>query len=319
MKCELCLEPMSIKKKSISIICGLILSAVFISCANQTEPKVEAQNNSNVRQATAESNHKSNTKPENKNELATESNAKSDKPIIKPSDINRELLDKKKANPKISAKELADYGNELIKKKGYNFSFYTCEIAEANKSAEDFSDTYRPFDYKLEDLTGRKITFQIMAKNFGHPCGCDFEIPVFQVSKTEMTVLADDQPLRLKRPKGFYLEEVELVDKSLKKSIRKWYKPFDIAPFGISKDGTKIYIETGYDDGMEGNGFINDLVLEISEDGTFQLVERNNSNIIANGEELKNFPKDPENSYLGYTRFKDGDKTYFIKFSYPCT
>jgi len=121
-----------IMKNSITTICGLILSAGLISCANRAEQKVEAQNNSNVRQTNAESNYKSDAELENKDKSADKSNAKGDKPIIKPSDIVGELLERKKANPKISAKELAAYGNELVKNKGYDYDFLTCEIQEAN-------------------------------------------------------------------------------------------------------------------------------------------------------------------------------------------
>jgi hypothetical protein len=236
-------------------------------------------------------------------------------PVIKPSEVIRDLLEKKKQNSKISAKELADYGNELIKNKGYDFSFYACDIAEANKqipAEELYNDSYKAYKYQLKDIGGKTTTYQIMNKFYEIPCGCGFEIPIFQISDQAMTVKTDGGQVKLMRPEKFGLDEVELVDKSLKKTLRKWYMPSDNIPFGISKDGTKIYIDTGYDDYL-----INELVLEISENGTVRVVPRNDPNILSRGKELKGYPK--IGSEISYMSFNFGNKSHIVKFSYPCT
>lgn len=236
--------------------------------------------------------------------------------VIKPSEISEKLKKKKEDNPQISTTELVKFGNNLIETYGYDFSFYTCVIAEANKTSEatDYSETFTPFDYELKDLKGKKLSFQIMSKEWGHPCGCNFEIPVLKANEKEITVIANGKPYELQRPKDFYLEEVELVDKNLKKTLRKWFNAFDMPPVGISIDGTKIYVGTGYD-----NFDIQNILLEISENGKFQFVSYDNSNIIKNGERILDFPKDPNNSYLGYLNFKSGNKSYILKYSNPCT
>lgn len=237
-------------------------------------------------------------------------------PVIRPSGTD-ELVKRKRAEPNISPEKLAAYGNALITEKGYDFSFSTCEIAEANKQA--FEDqlsgrSNQRFRYELKRTDGKSETFQIIDTGYDHPCGCGFDFPIFEVSDKEMTVLADDKPIRVRRPKDFVLDEVELVDSTLKKSLRKWQMPADNVPIGISKDGTKIYVDTGYDDNL-----MEDLVLEVAANGVVRYVPRNDPNIISNGKELKDFPKEPNNAYLGFMRFTAEGKSYTIKYSHPCT
>ncbi len=296
------------KPISFFIFSSLFLSFCLNSCNAKQDTKAELVENDDSGQITSNQN----PLPINDKLLNVFIN-QNNKPTIKPSNVIEDLLEKKKENPKISAKELSEFGNQLIKKDGYNFSFNVYEIAEINNinEGDNYSETFRPFNYKLENLKGEKITFQIMNKIFGHPCGCVFDIPVAQLSNSEITVIADKNQVKLKRPKEFYSEEIELVDKTLKKKIRNWSIPSEllvgeVANFGISKDGTKIYFHTE----------VEELDLEIFEDGTFKLVTTDNENKISKGEELKDFPKDSQNDYLGYKQFSNG---FIVKFSYPCT
>lgn len=114
----------------------------------------------------------------------------------------------------------------------------------------------------------------------------------------------------------FLTEEFVLVDKGLRKSIRNWAAPIDATPFGISADGEKLYFEYEFGDNEYENGLhINELAIEISEDGTIQFIESNNSGIIK-GKELKGYPRTGE---ISYRQFNVGNKSYIVKFSYPCT
>ncbi len=296
------------KTISISLFYSLFLLFCLNSCDAKQETNGEIQKNNKSAQFISNQNSFT-TNDKTQNEIIYQSNI----PVIKPSKVIEYLFDKKKENPKISANQLSALGNELIKKDGYNFSFNACEIAEANNvnEGDSYSETFRPFNYKLENKKGEKINYQIMNKSFGHPCGCVFGIPITQLSNLEMTVIADKNQVKLKRPKEFYSEEIDLVDKTLKKKIRNWSIPSElligeIANFGISKDGMKIYFHTE----------IKELDLEIFEDGTFKLVTTDNEDKISKGKELKDFPKDPQNDYPGYKRFTNG---FIVKFSYPCT
>ena len=236
---------------------------------------------------------------------------------ITPSTIVEDITARKRQIPHISAQELADYGNSLIKRQGLNFDFLTCDIAETNNQKSESNDKFIPYKYKLKDRNGKAQTYQIMNKNFGHPCGCTFDIPVYQISEKEMIVRVDGIPTALQRPKEFVLDEAELVDETLKKTIRRWYLPLDVVPFGISQDGTKIYVDLDHGEGHESPNEL--IALEIAENGVFQFVPRNNPNLLKNGVNLENFPKNPNNDYLGYTRFNSGKTNYIVKFSYPCT
>ncbi len=130
-------------------------------------------------------------------EKAADEFASQNKPIITPSDATKKLESIKQSNPKISSRELAKYGNDLINQTGFDFSFYTCEIAEVNEEKGERYDGENliPFDYPFEDLSGKNRTFQIMSKDNGHPCDCVYEIPLTKAAKNELTIIADGKPI----------------------------------------------------------------------------------------------------------------------------
>lgn len=293
------------QKNLIFITCGLLLSSCAVSCLNQSEQKTETQHIADSEQV----------KSANANNPIDKSNLQSEKSITKPSNVIEILKERKRQNPKISPKELADYGNELAEKQGYNYIFENCKLAEqAEKEAEQNTenvdyDTLKPYDYKMTDVKGSQIAFQFMNKDFGHPCFCVIDVPTLKVNRQTMTVIADGKAIELKRPEEFYLEEFVLVDKTLKKEIRKWLVPIDATPLGISDNGKNIYFEYSTDEHFE------DLTYEISEDGTIQFVAKNDKKI-NKGKELKGYPNYSE---ISYRQFNTNNKNYIVKFSYPCT
>lgn len=240
-------------------------------------------------------------------------------PTIKPNKLIEQLHKKKKDNPNISSKELADYGNEIAKTQGIDFTFENCKLArQYEKTLGTNPSSKRSYDNKLKDLVGKEMDFKIAGgeNDFLHPCFCVIDIPILKVNDRAMTIIADGKPFEAARPEEFYTEEFVLVDKTLKKSIRTWSTPIDATPFGISEDGKKIYYEFDFGDNeYESELQINDLVTEISERGEIKLVARDDAGIIK-GKELKGYPTYSEISYRKFTR---GGKSYIVKFSYPCT
>ncbi|HEX8370995.1 MAG TPA: hypothetical protein VF604_20795 [Pyrinomonadaceae bacterium] len=236
--------------------------------------------------------------------------------VIKPSLVVQEIYAKKQKNPQMPVVALAAYGNALIKNKGLDFSILDCAIAEANgKNGDDgyVGEAYVPFKYGLEDLSGKKISFQIMSRDWNYPCGCNFEVPVRQVNHHNWTVFAGNRQTTLKRPKDFYFEEVKLVDnKTFKKTVKSWYKPMDNEPVGISFDGTKIYVDLSYDEEIN-------LWLEISDDGTFRIVPKNTPNIIKKEVELTDAERQKDEDSIGIKHFKSKNKSYYLKFDVACT
>lgn len=237
-------------------------------------------------------------------------------PVIRPSNVVEEIYAKKQKNPRISAAALAAYANALIKKKGYDFATLDCAFVEAyNKTAETepvMSETETPFKFDFQIPRARKKTFQIMAKYWEAPCGCRFDLPVLQIRQNQWTTFADGKPIVLKRPEEFYFIEVEMLDKTFKKTLKTFYKPLDNDVVGISADGTKIYTELTYDEDIN-------VLLEISDRGTFRIVPANAPNIIKKTVELTSEQMRQHEAHSEIHHFKSGNKSYFLFYSGACT
>ncbi len=222
--------------------------------------------------------------------------------------------------PDISGNQLADFGNQILKTEGYDYTFDwepKGKENEENLAKLNFENFY-PFKYEFTDAGGKKQLFQLMNDDFGHPCSSVIDIPVSKVSEQLMTVVSDGKEIELKRPPEFGLEDVELLEKDLKKSIRKWKSPIDATPVGISEDGTKIYFESWefyQDENDGGKEKPIKLAVEVSADGSVKLIDEN---------EIKSdrgvvFDYDKKFTEIQYSRFKVGNSEYILKYSAPCT
>ena len=241
-------------------------------------------------------------------------------PTLKPSDLIEKLRKKMEETPDISSKQLADFGNQILKTEGYDYTFDwepKGKENEENLAKLNFENFY-PFKYEFTDAGGKKQLFQLMNDDFGHPCSSVIDIPVSKVSEQLMTVVSDGKEIELKRPPEFGLEDIELLEKDLKKSIRKWKSPIDATPVGISEDGTKIYFESWefyQDENDGGKEKPIKLAVEVSADGSLKLIDEN---------EIKSdrgvvFDYDKKFTEIQYSRFKVGNNEYILKYSAPCT
>lgn len=190
----------------------IILVLLFVmSCATRQEIKVEAQNNFNANVSPI---HIENSSPQ-----------------IPAATIIEDITNKKAQNPTVSIQELADFGNQLLKQKGYNFDFNISNPKSIEKSA-----------YKLQTIDGKEISVNFKQPE-NYPCGVFLSVPLLQVSEKEMRIISDGKEIAVNRPKDFFAEEIVLTNENLKGTIRKWFVPIDATPFGISADGKKIYFE----------------------------------------------------------------------------
>jgi len=231
---------------------------------------------------------------------------------IKSSSVAKALYEKKQKNPRISQAALAAFGNTLIKKNGLDFYSDNCAIAKANKKEESgFSEELTTFNFEVEDLGGKNIPFQLFTNDWSAACGCSFDFPLLAINEKDWTILAGNTPVKLKRTPDIDFEEVRLLDKTKKKILRRWFKPLDNEPEGISADGTKIYVSLAYD---EDPG----LFLEISGNGTFQIVPRNTPNIIKTSTKVVNFDGGSD-GFDALKQFKTKTKSYYLNYLYPCT
>lgn len=240
-------------------------------------------------------------------------------PKIRAATVLEDLLERKRQRPRTSPRELAAYGNALLREQGFNYMFDACDILKANgkegESSSPPTGALLSYAYKLTRSDGRGVSFDILSRDAegGGMCGeCFFEIPALRVTKTEVVVRAEGVTYSLRRPKEFVLDEAALVDQSLRRVLRTWQMPFETAPVGVSPDGTKLYVD--FYDGLAPD----ELLLELSDDGTAKFRARREVGL-SEGEWIKDFPKDPRNDYLSYMRFKAGGKTYVVKFNGPCT
>lgn len=146
-------------------------------------------------------------------------------------------------------------------------------------------------------------------------CGeCAFHIPLLRVTKRQLLVVSDGKQYLVRRPPGFFLKEISLVDSSMKRTIRTWEVPLDSDLAGISEDGTRIYLDL-YNNYTED--LFNKVVVEVSG-STIRFRAR--SEVAArDGESVKDYPTDPRDAYLTFKRFRIGNRQYIIRYHFPCT
>ena len=217
---------------------------------------------------------------------------------IVPPDAEKQMLNRREANPNIRATELARIGNSIAAKSGFSFSF----------APEGFTEQGSTARYNLTLTDGNK--FRVLAPlPDEHPCGIYTEFPIAGATSTILTLVFDGKEVNVTRPKKFAMDEVTLVDPSLKRKLRTWTVPMDRYPMAISLDGTKIFVDS----------YVDDVFIEVDARGRLRFVAKGGEPMIVRSTDLTRFPKDKNNDYLGFRRFGSGNKSYTVKFSHPCT
>ena len=140
-------------------------------------------------------------------------------------------------------------------------------------------------------------------------CGeCFVSIPATKVTAQQIELVAGGKKYLLVRPRSFSLDEMSLVDQTMRKVLRTWQVPSQDVPLGVSSDGTKVYLDTG----------IESLILEISETSALRFLAREEVKL-PKGVDVAKHPTDPKNAYLSFMRFRFGGKNLVIRYSGPCT
>lgn len=220
-------------------------------------------------------------------------------------------------HPGMSPEDVAAYANAILPHVGFNYEFDLCEITGQGKPDGSAPVASQPNTYLLPmtQANGRQITFRIAGENLEGLCGeCFFRIPCLNVTGQDMLMLSKGRRYRLKRSAQMGLDEMSLVDSSMKRALRTWQVPYQSVPVGVSQDGRKLYLE------LRGEGesdVFGKLVLEISETG-LRIQARDELNV-KEGEWINEHPTDPQNSYLSFMRFRVRDQSYIVRFSGPCT
>lgn len=218
---------------------------------------------------------------------------------IVPSNVDQQLREKLESDPGIRAAELAALGNSIATQSGFVFTF----------APDGFTESGDLVKYELRTTNGRK--YLVSATPPGdHPCGISTEFPVLGATPGSLTLLVNGKPKDVVLPKKFGVDEVALVDAKLRRTLRKWIVPMDSTPQAISFDGTKIYVSSYVHD---------DVFIEVDSRGRYRYVAKDAAIMLVNAADLTKLPKDKDNDYLGYRRFKSRKYNYTVKFSNPCT
>jgi len=235
---------------------------------------------------------------------------------IVPANLYQELEKKVTAEPNIKPAALAKHANDLLAKKGIDFQFDLCEfLTKYNRTPPSRLGTTQARTYKLPmaQTDGRQVTFETRLDSEGGrgPCGeCFVSIPATRVTTKEIELIAGGKKYVVVRPRSFLLDEVDLVDPSMRKVLRTWQ--IDGTPWSVSSDGTKLYFEIYFETGVSS------LVLEVSETGAMRILPREELQL-PKGEEVQKHPIDPKNAYLSFLRFRFGGKSLILRYSEPCT
>ncbi len=240
-------------------------------------------------------------------------------PTLKPSNIVDAVRLRKSQSPRLSASGLARHANELLARRGFDYSFDACDffpppsLTRGGGLRPDGTFARITLEHRMTRADDREMTFRFVAIDAAAICSeCYLTLPALRVTKTEMTLVGDGATYTLKRPAEFVLDEAYLVAEDLKTVLRTWQLPYGTIPTGVSPDGRSLYLSFYEDAGLD------ELTLEITEDGRprFRAAREVGAK---GGEWVEEHPKDPSNDYLSFMRFRAGRRTHVIRFNGPCT
>jgi hypothetical protein len=229
-----------------------------------------------------------------------------------------DLVADKLKQPRVTTEEAVEFANSLLAIHGFDYWFDACPVVNANPHPQSIKNEYgltKGYNYSFVQTNGRRIKMQLIGDPTNALCSqCKFDIPLLRVTKQQLLVVSDGKQYLVKRPPGFFLKEISLVDRSMKRILRTWEVPLDTQLAGISEDGTIIYIEllNNYTEDL-----INRIVVEVS--GSTIRFRALNKVAVRDGEFVKDHPTDPRDSYRTFKRFRIGDKQYIIRYDLPCT
>ncbi len=232
-----------------------------------------------------------------------------DLPKVVPSSLIADLVTLSGKKPGVGLAAIVKFANEKLSTDGYEFEVDPCDIGSMvtpEKYPGENGGVYSI--YTAITRSGKEQKF-LADEPHAAPCGCWLNLPIKSATPKRLVINSETGSFELVVPKELLLEEVDLVDRSLRKSVRTWIVPSGGPPDGISMDGKKLYFR------IEEQP----LLLEISETGNLRIIPRNDKTVIAKFVDLKKFPTDPKNDYLGYRSFSNGKQKFTLKFSHVCT
>jgi hypothetical protein len=225
-----------------------------------------------------------------------------------------------------SSQAIADHANSLLAKYGFEYhidleKIVTTKVKQpktkpVKMEGDDFP--YVRFELEVTSKDGKKSKLALTAPAEG-VCCCGFyytPVPVTKITARELTLVINSQEFAISRPKDFpVVQEYILYEDDKKPSkLRSWEVPFETYPYGLSVDGKKLYIELS----------INEVLLEISEDGSLKFVPKNAEGIVTPDADLRKTPPPNVGEVLqksgefGLMQYTLNGTPFILEFPYPC-
>jgi hypothetical protein len=123
-------------------------------------------------------------------------------------------------HPGASAEGITAYANSALQKHGYIYKFHSCDFIDSRK-LEPLNSGHDPAIHSVYSLPfdlarGGRRTFKIHVEDVGPCSNCFALIPALSFSAQSVLAVLDGKKYLLKRPVEFRLEEIELVDETMK-------------------------------------------------------------------------------------------------------
>jgi hypothetical protein len=214
----------------------------------------------------------------------------------------------------------------MLEKYGYDYAFDVCEFISKPISGMDQKDGTYQFRSFLRRVDGTKQLVQF-ASGDGGACGeCFADFPVRKLISSEVHLQLNGMVQKFMRPKEFILDQMDLMDSTMKKVIRSWDVPTQDLPAAISEDGKILYLNPDFTNHNKYAGYSQlsksgkkrqqefpYCLLAISVDG-LKFVEAKPILIKQRIEEISR-----QNDYVAFRRFRLGKKNLIVRYTSPCT
>ncbi len=260
----------------------------------------------------------------------------------KPSGLLAEIDSLLRERPDLPASTVVAAGNSRIPVQGIDYEFDVQAFIENFKLKPIIGNDSAVATYRLpfQSVEGEWVLVQAEVGPTG-ACGeRRVVIPLARITPSEMEILSEERHYRLRRPPTLYLERMDLVDQTMANVLRTWELPFETDLLGVSPDGSVLYFRPNFDiynstARQEGQHRLasplrlldvsllsperpTQLILATSDE-SYRFVD---AYALVSQEKLQRIEKHPVvsgNAYAGFESVRWADKTYIIRFSFPCT
>ena len=237
---------------------------------------------------------------------------------IAPPTILADIKTHRAVNPKMTSTELVEVANKLLEKQGiaFTFSFDEATCLAIDKSIKGMKDPASNLNLrtKLRSVGAEPATLTLPPADFANnECSkCTVTLPVLELTDMEFVALMLGHNIKFHLPVNFVVSEAVLVDeKDLTKTKKRWRIPFRSVPLGVSYDENVLYLGL-FEPGLK------DISLAVFGEGAFQFATREEAESNGKGTPVKEFPKDPANPNLAFTRFENRGMKQVVKYSNAC-